>query len=268
MTVGYACLVGSFEIGRRAREPGSRENIALEKDFGAIGFSSHALLPLSDPWTLQPDTVDAYVADIRALAEKYKDRIPVLCGMEADYIPGETRPDRSVYAHLGLDYLIGSIHYVVADGVRVPVDHKPELLTDGIAQQFGGDAQAFVRAYFAAQRDMAATCDFDIIGHPDLVRKFNGKLSYFDESADWYLDELRLTADAFAATGKIVEVNTGGISRGWIDDAYPSPFFRALLRERGVRFILSSDAHAAAAIDCAFDRFGTAEDYVASPVTV
>ena len=152
--------------------------------------------------------------------------------------------------------------------MRVPVDHKPELLAEGIAQQFGGDAQAFVHTYFAAERDMAATCDFDVIGHPDLVRKFNGKLRYFDESADWYLEELRLTADAFAATGKLVEINTGGISRGWIDDAYPSPVFRALLRERGVRFILSSDAHAAAAIDCAFDRFGIAEDYVDSPVTV
>ena len=241
---------------------------ALEKGFDAIGFSSHALLPASDPWTLQPDTVDAYVADIRALAEKYKDRISILCGIEADFITGKSRPDRSVYARLGLDYLIGSIHEVVSGGVRVPVDHKPELLADGIARPFGGDAQAFIRAYFAAQREMAATCDFDIIGHPDLVRKFNGTLRYFDESADWYREELRLTADAFAASGKLVEVNTGGISRGWIDDAYPSPFFRQLLRERGVRFILSSDAHAASAIDCAFDRFGAAENYVDSPIPV
>ena len=75
-----------------------------------------------------------------------------------------------------------------------------------------------------------------------------------------------LTADAFAASGKLVEVNTGGISRGWIDDAYPSPFFRQLLRARGVRFILSSDAHSAAAIDCAFDRFGAAENYIDSPI--
>ena len=239
---------------------------ALEKGFDAIGFSSHVLLPISDPWTLQPDTVDAYVADIRALAEKYKDRIRILCGMEADYISGKTRPDRAVYAPLGLDYLIGSVHEVVAGGVRVPVDHKPELLADGIARQFGGDAQAFVRAYFAAEREMAATCDFDVIGHPDIIRKFNGVLHYFDESADWYNEELRRTADAFAASGKIVEVNTGGISRGWIDDAYPSPAFRALLRERGVRFILSSDAHSAAAIDCAFDRFSSAEDYVNSPM--
>ena len=249
--------------------PEAMVQAALERGFVAIGFSSHVLLPVSDPWTLRPDNVDAYVADIRALAGKYKDRIKILCGMEADFITGMTRPDRSVYARLGLDYIIGSVHEVVAPGgERVPVDHKHELLADGIAARFGGDAQTFVRAYFAAQREMAATCDFDIIGHPDLVRKFNGTLRYFDETADWYREELILTADAFAASGKLVEVNTGGISRGWIDDAYPSPFFRQLLRERGVRFILGSDAHSAAAIDCAFARFGDAEDYVHSPVTV
>ena len=239
---------------------------ALEKGFSALGFTSHALLPEADPWTLQPDTAAPYVADIRALAEKYQDRIRILCGVEADFITGRVRSDRSVYAHLGLDYLIGSIHEVVApDGVRVPVDHKPELLSEGIARAFGGDAQAFVRAYFAAEREMADTCDFDVIGHPDIIRKFNGVLRYFDESANWYHEELRRTADVFAASGKIVEVNTGGISRGWIDDAYPSPFFRDLLRERGVRFILSSDAHSATALDCAFDRFAAAEDYVDSP---
>ena len=240
---------------------------AIEKGFDAIGFSSHALLPDSDPWTLQPDTVAAYVADIRNVAEKYKDRIRVLCGIEADFISGQVRSDRSVYAPFHLDYLIGSIHEVVAtDGISVPVDHKPELLAEGIARSFGGDAQAFIRAYFAAEREMAATCDFDIIGHPDIIRKFNGVLHYFNESADWYNEELRLTADAFAASGKIVEVNTGGIARGWIDDAYPSPAFRALLRERGVRFILSSDAHSATALDCAFDRFAAAEAFVEYPV--
>ena len=68
-----------------------------------------------------------------------------------------------------------------------------------------------------------------------------------------------------AASGKVVEVNTGAISRGWLDDAYPSASFRELLRTRGTRFVLSSDAHAADAIDCAFDRFADAEEYLAAP---
>ena len=35
-----------------------------------------------------------------------------------------------------------------------------------------------------------------------------------------------------------------------------------LLRSRGVRFMLGSDAHSADALDCAFDRFAAAEEYV------
>lgn len=238
---------------------------AIAKGFDVVGFSSHALLPGGDPGTLSPETAPKYVAEIRALAAKYAGRIKILCGVEADYVPGEAVPDRSSYAALGVDYVIGSVHYVVKDGARHPVDHTPEILAQTIRDVYHGDARALARDYFAQQRDMASRFDFDVIGHPDLIRKFNGRLACFDESAPWYREELRLTADAFAASGKIVEVNTGAISRGWMDDAYPSPEFRRLLRERGVRFILGSDAHAADAIDCAFDRFGPQEKYVDAP---
>ena len=98
------------------------------------------------------------------------------------------------------------------------------------------------------------------------MRKFNAKHPYFDENAPWYREEVEATADAIAASGKIVEVNTGAISRGWLDDAYPSAAFRDMLRAKGVKFLLSSDAHAADAIDCAFYRFGDAEEYLDEPV--
>ena len=124
------------------------------------------------------------------------------------------------------------------------MDESPRTTADAIRDHFDGNAEAYVRAYFAAVRESLAF-DFDIVGHPDLIRKFNAGNRYFDEAANWYTEELVRTADAIAASGKIVEVNTGAISRGWLDDAYPSPSFRAMLRERGVRFILSADAHAA-----------------------
>lgn len=240
---------------------------AIALGFDTLGFSSHAMLP-ADPWDwpLTAKTLPRYAAEIRALAAKYDDRIRVLLGVEADYVRGAASPDRSVYATVKPDYIIGSVHVVVApDGAWVEVDHSPEILQEGIAAHFGGSAEAFVRAYFAQQREMAATCDFDVIGHPDLCRKFNGRLAYFDERAPWYLEELARTAEAFAASGKIVEVNTGAISRGWMDDAYPSASFRELLRACGVRFILSSDAHTVEGLDAAFDRFATAERFVDFP---
>ena len=236
---------------------------ALAKGFDEIGFSSHATYPDDSACTVPAAKLADYFADVRTLAAKYSDRIRVLCGVEADYIPGSTDPSRMRYAEFGPDYIIGSVHYVIApDGMRVPVDHSPALLQEGISAHFRGDVEGYVRAYFAQERVMVKMFDFDVVGHPDLVRKFNVKFPYFDENAEWYREELELTADAIAASGKCVEVNTGAISRGWMDDVYPSAPFRALLRERRVKFILSSDSHAADTLDCAFDRFNGAEAFV------
>lgn len=241
---------------------------AIEKGFDAIGFSSHAMLPEDDtPWVLTPEKAPRYAAEIRSLAKKYEGRIRVLCGVEADYVPGGATPDRGTYAAIAPDYIIGSVHFIVApDGARVSVDESPEALADGISGHFGGNVVEYVRAYFAQVREMLQKFDFDVVGHLDLVRKFNVRHPYFDESAPWYLAELDRTADVVAASGKIAEVNTGAISRGWLDDAYPSAAFRERLRARGVKFILSADAHAAETIDCAFDRFGGCEEFVSSPV--
>jgi histidinol-phosphatase (PHP family) len=237
---------------------------AIDKGFDTIGFSSHAMLPENVlDWVLTPEKAVKYAEEIRALAAKYKDRIRVLCGVEADYIPGGANPDRATYAAISPDYIIGSVHFVAAaDGALVCVDNTPQELFAGIQDHFGGSVESYVCAYFAQVREMVSRCDFDIVGHLDLVRKFNVRHPYFDEGAAWYVAELEKTADAVAASGKIAEVNTGAISRGWLDDAYPSLAFRTLLRTRGVRFVLSSDAHSADAIDCAFDRFGGCEEYV------
>ena len=230
---------------------------AIGMGFAEIGFSSHAMLP-GDPldWPLTKAKLSPYIEDIGALKRKYAGKIRVLCAVEADYIPGVCFPDSSVYPKgNGIDYIIGSVHFVVApDGEWVFVDKSPESLVEGINSHFGGSVTAYVKAYFAAQREMVRLYDFDVIGHPDLIRKFDGKLNYLDERAPWYVEELEKTADAFARSGKIVEINTGAISRGWMDDAYPSSAFRAMLRSRGIKMILSADAHSASTIACAFDR--------------
>lgn len=230
---------------------------AIEKGFDEIGFSSHAMLPttLLD-WGLTERNIESYAADIRALADRYKGRIKVLCGVEADYAPPAASPDRSVFNAIKPDYIIGSVHFVVApDGAFVCVDKSPASLEKGIRDHFSGDVKAYVSTYFAQVRRMMAECDFDIVGHIDLVRKFNEKAPYFSEDAAWYREEIELTALAAASFGKAVEINTGAISRGWLDDAYPSAEFRDLLSKAGVRFVLGSDAHSADALDCAFGRF-------------
>ena len=220
---------------------------AIEGGLSALGFSSHSDMV---------EDLPAYIAEIRRLQAGYAGRLRILCGLEAEFAKPFQRPE-------GLDFVIGSFHFITGlDGESFAFDASPKVLADGIREHFAGDASAFVKAYFAFEREMVKRTDFDFLAHPDLVRKFNAKHPYFDESAAWYQDELALTAEAIAASGKIVEVNTGAISRGWLDDAYPSPSFRALLRERGVKFILSSDSHDANTLTAAFDRFALTEAFV------
>ena len=199
---------------------------AIEKGFDEIGFSSHAMLPetLLD-WGLTAKNIEVYAADIRALAAKYEGRIKVLCGVEADYAPMVATPDRSVFSAIRPDYIIGSVHFVAApDGAFVCVDESPESLKNGIRDHFSGNVEEYIRAYFAQVRRMMAECDFDIVGHIDLV-------------------------------SKIIEINTGAISRGWLEDPYPSVVFRDLLTKAGAHFVIGSDAHSSSALDCVFDRF-------------
>lgn len=235
---------------------------ALACGFQKLGFSSHARLPGSEKGTLSCTSAPRYAAEIRALARTYAAQIKIYLGVEADYIPGETTPEYARYAFLKPDYIIGSVHYVRAsDGVCVCVDDSPENLARGIQKHFAGDAVAYVKAYYQAVRTMVASYDFDIIGHLDLVRKFNVRHPLFDEASSWYQEEVAHTVEVVAGSGKIVEVNTGAIARGWLSDAYPAEHFRARLRARGVRFMLNSDAHTVEGFACAFDRYAQAETY-------
>ncbi len=214
---------------------------ALRKGFDALGFSSHSEMLVS---------AEAYRAEIARLKEKYRGRIKILCGIEADWpCPLDLTP---------YDYVIGSLHFVpTPSGDRAPVDASVDSLQAGIRDFFANDATAFVKAYFEAERALIREGRYTFLGHVDLVRKFNEKHPFFDEQSAWYREELVRTADLIADCGARVEINTGGMSRGWLSDAYPSRAFRDLLSARGVPFLLNSDAHSVEALDHAFERFSS-----------
>lgn len=227
---------------------------AYKKGFTHLGFSAHSMFPFAGKWHIPLEKIAEYKEEIYRLKEEYKDRMEIAFGFEADWFPPVTAPQKELYAEWAPDFIIGSVHYIATDKGHCSVDHRADRVKRGLDIVFGGDGKAFVKAYFAAERKMLETGGFDILGHADLVRKRNGELHFFDENEDWYRDELILTADAIAKAGVIVEVNTGGIYRGAIDDVYPSADFLTLLKERNVPVCINSDAHTTDGIDAAFDR--------------
>ena len=235
----------TFSDGANTPEEMVKEAIAL--GMSEIGFSDHSFLEFDPSYCMKEERIGDYKAEVNRLKEVYKDQISVKLGIEQDYltkIPAE-----------GYDYVIGSVHYVTNESGIYAVDDSVEIFEHAI-ETFGNDPYALCEAYFETIADVVRKTNCDIIGHFDLVSKFNERYSFFDEKDPRYVAAWQKAADILIATGKIFEINTGGISRAWRTDAYPSKAMRTYIKEHGGEFILSSDCHKKECLMYAFETFG------------
>ena len=244
---------------------------AIEKGFDALGFSGHCFHPLNpdfykpfdDLWHIPAADIKSYTKEINRLKKAYEDKIKIILGFEADYFEsdkyGSAIPQKENYAEFAPDYLIGAVHFVNTDKGFYTVDHHAEVIKENLIKLYSKadgqiDGRAAVCDYFEAERQMLKKGNFDILAHPDLLRKRNGQLKFFDEEESWYKEELKATVKEIVKAGVITEINTGAIARGAMDDTYPSAYFLELLFEAGVPVCINSDAHTRDGLDCAFDR--------------
>ena len=58
---------------------------AISAGFDVLGFSGHSYTSYDESYCMSREQTEAYAAEIRSLAEKYKDRITVWCGLEKDF---------------------------------------------------------------------------------------------------------------------------------------------------------------------------------------
>ncbi len=236
-----------------ADAPAAIAEEAVARGLTAIGFSDHSYLPF-DSGCLKKDGADEYLTEIRRVKKLFSGKLEVLCGIEQDYFSGIRDPR--------LDYAIGSVHYIEAGGGYVPVDLDAASLTDAAGRYFGGDMTALCVEYFKTAAKVIDATGADVIGHFDLIRKFNGNGELFDSRSVRYREAWRDAADKLISLGKPFEINTGAISRGVGDDAYPSREIADYIYGKGGKFILSGDSHRAKDLCFSFDvyrkRYGDA----------
>mgnify|MGYP003322642688 CR=1 FL=1 len=227
---------------------------AIEKGFSVLGFSGHSMFPFAGKWHIAPNELTSYTKEINRLKEKYSDRIKIFCGFECDYYPSLTCPDKEFYKELEPDYLIGSVHYIAKDKMHYAVDSFTERVKRGLDIIYKGDGKQAVIDYFEAQMEMLRYGTFDVLGHPDLIRKRNAELNIFNPEGSWYKDLLNDFAKAVAKAGVISEINTGGKARGCTDDFYPSDYLLELFYKNGVPVCINSDAHNSELLDFGFEE--------------
>ncbi|WP_256729273.1 histidinol-phosphatase [Treponema parvum] len=234
--------------------PASMAESAFRKGVSVFGFSSHGMYPFSSPWHIPSKDYAAYCNEIRRLKAEYEGRMDILLSFEADYISGICTPSMESYKLFKPDYLIGAVHFLQTQEGIFAVDGSAENVKAGIEKHFKGNGKAAVCEYFSLQREMLCKGDFTVWAHPDLVRKRNSVLNFFSEDESWYKDELYATAKEAKKAGVVAEINTGAISRGAMDDVYPSSQFLSILHDHGIPVTFSSDSHEKGTIAFAFDR--------------
>lgn len=234
----------TFSDGRNT--PEEMVLAAIAKGMTAIGFSDHSYTHFDTAYCIPKEQIPAYRAEISALKEKYAGQIEILCGIEQDFYSEESTE--------GYDYVIGSVHYVKAGGAYLPMDESKERLLDAVRRHFGGDIYVLIEAYYATVAQVAEIIRPDIIGHFDLISKFNEGGKLFDESHPRYIAAWRSAADKLLEAGIPFEINTGAISRGYRTAPYPAAPIREYLAERGAKFLLSSDSHRADTLCFGFFR--------------
>jgi histidinol-phosphatase (PHP family) len=126
-----------------------------------------------------------------------------------------------------------------------------------------------VEAFLDTTEAMIRPGGFDLLAHPDVVKKNNLSSKVFSEEAAYYQKKTAAIAALLAAAGIPAEVNTGGLNRRKTADCYPSAAFLKLLQKNGVPMVINADAHSAqdvdgyyaearrAMLDCGVHRNGT-----------
>jgi len=220
---------------------------AINMGLTTIGFSGHSYTDFDGSFCMSLENSELYYEKITALKEKYKNKIKVLCGIELDYFSDQPT-DR-------YDYVIGSVHYVEKDGICYSVDDTKQILLDAVAEHFGGDIYAYCESYFNKVETVIEKTKADIIGHLDLISKFNENGSCFDGNHPRYVAAWKKAVDRLLPYGKPFEINLGAISRGYRKAPYPSEDMIKYIASKGGKFILSSDSHSADCICFEFEKW-------------
>lgn len=208
-----------------------------------FGASGHSPTPIPyDEGSVLPADLTAYRDEVLRLRRAYEGRMEVLLGIEQDSCSETPVPDWA-------DYWIGSVHnlYDRETGKYHGVDWDAEKLAACRAQMFHGDFSALIDRYYADAAAMAARRP-TILGHLDLITKFNEGGALFDEESRRYRLAAAEALHAADPAATLLEINTGAMARGYRSTPYPALFLLREWRAMGGRIILTADAHTAGGI--------------------
>ena len=176
------------------------------------------------------DHISVDVADYVRVIEDAKARgLPVLLGLEMDWIPGRADDLRRFLEPYDWDIVLGSVHWV---GPWQIDDRSSDV---NFAEWGRRDIDSVHADYGALLADLAASKLCDVLAHPDLPKLYGHRPTSFGPLHE-------AIVQAAEAGGCAVEINSNGYNLP-VGEAYPAAPVLERARALGLPVTLASDAH-------------------------
>lgn len=204
---------------------------AIKIGIKELGISDHAPFKgISQPGVrMDYSQLDEYVNSINALKEKYKDKIKIYVGFEAEYFCEVDEYYKDLLENK-IDYLICGQHFMLMEKEQVYV---------GIKKDNKSAAIDYVNRVVGAMESGM----FKYIAHPDII------LRSYTIRDDFIEGQLRRICEASLRTGVPLEINLEGVRAKermgdvFGENFYPFPSFWKLVGEYGCNVIIGADVH-------------------------
>lgn len=216
---------------------------AIALNLREIGISDHSPMPggYDAAWRMERGELGNYISEVEAARDHYAEQLTIRIGLEADFHPGTEEYVRAMLTEYDWDYVIGSVHYIGDWGFDNP---------DEMARWAQCDVEDAYCSYFELVAASADSGMFDIIGHPDLIKKFGHRPP--PGSRKVAAAEQRML-EAVRASGAAMEISSAGLRKP-VGEVYPHGRIIAAAAAMGIPFSFGSDAHAPGEVGHGMDQ--------------
>lgn len=181
--------------------------------------------------------LDGYVT---ALEDAQRAGLPILIGLEVDYLPGAMPAMAQVLSDYPFDVLLGSVHWL-DEWLYDAYD------TEAFAAQWEDrDVDDVFSQYVDSVLELAASGVVDVLAHLDLIKVGGHRATRLGEHEDRLVEGL-------SNTNLVIEFSSAGLRKP-VADTYPSPTLLDAVLDGGMSLTTASDAHTVDQIGLGFDR--------------
>ncbi|WP_318483072.1 histidinol-phosphatase [Photobacterium leiognathi] len=208
---------------------------AIAQGIKILCLTDHAPYFVDSENRILESELASYVKEVRSMAAKYSEKIKVLVGLEIDYHPQHEDYIANLIQSAEVDYVIGAIHYVYVNGIKINVWDVEHLST-----------KEFLDNYFSYLHKMIISGFFDSIAHPDTIMRGGIEEREFCDRFVPLVQEMKIHDVAY-------EINCSSLTKSNYDPAtkcktkgkavYPNYDLVTTMVEQGLSFTIGSDAH-------------------------